>query len=185
MLATAKGLFDAEGLQDRIELVQSDIAALPDEIANQPWDGISCVWTLHRLSDFNILRRALRQIAAVRERSGAAVWIFDFQRLRNPVTFPAMVSVLDPQMLPVLRKDAIASEAAAFTHDELDTELKAAGLTDLSAAVSRPMAWAQAFWVSRSDGTPGGSTDFRPGRLTKRAHFEATLLRSGFTARPC
>jgi SAM-dependent methyltransferase len=184
MLATARGLYEAEGLDARIELVEADITALPDSVAERSWDGISCVWTLHQLPDFDVLRGALRQIAAVREQTGAAVWIFDFQRLLNADTFPAMLTVLDPSMNPVLRGDGIASEAAAFTHDELSRELRAAGLGDLRAGESRPVPWVQAFWAPRADGKPSGSPSFRPDRLPHRARGDAALLRSSFSAKP-
>jgi ubiquinone/menaquinone biosynthesis C-methylase UbiE len=84
MLATAQELFVAERLDKRVELIEADITALPDRLATEDWDEISCVWTLHQLPDFDVLAAALRQIAAVRRRSGAAIWIFDFRRLRDP-----------------------------------------------------------------------------------------------------
>lgn len=86
MLATARKLFEDEGLDQRVELVEADITALPDRLAEADWDGISCVFTLHQLSDFGVLRAALHQIAAVRQRCGATVWNFDFQRLKDPST---------------------------------------------------------------------------------------------------
>jgi tRNA (cmo5U34)-methyltransferase len=184
MLTTAQGLFEAEGLDGRIELAHADITALPGEIVERSWDGISCVWTLHQLTDFELLRAALRQIAAVRERTGAAVWIFDFRRLLNPKTFPALLDVLDPSMKPVLRKDGIASEAAAFTHDELSSELKAAGLGDVSAGHLRPIPWAQCFWAPRTDRRPGGSPSFRPGRLPHGARGDSAMMRASFSAKP-
>jgi SAM-dependent methyltransferase len=184
MLATARSLFEDEGLDSRIELVEADITALPTPIVDAPWDGISCVWTLHQLPDFEVLGGALRQIDAVRERSGAAVWIFDFQRLLSPDTFPALLDVLDPAMNPVLRGDGIASEAAAFTHGELSAELTAAGLGDLRGGHARPITWTQAFWAPRADGKPGGSTSFRPDRLPPRARGDAATLRVGFSAKP-
>ncbi len=184
MLATARSLFEAEGLDGRIELVEADITALPDSIVDRPWHGISCVWTLHQLPDLEVLRGALRQIAALRERTGAAVWIFDFERLLNPESFPAMLSVLDPSMDPVLRGDGIASEAAAFTHDELSAELGEAGLGELRAGHARPISWVQAFWAPQADGKPGGNPSFQPGRLPRRARGDAAILRSGFSAKP-
>lgn len=184
MLATASELLESEGLQGRIELVEADMTALPDPIVEAPWDGISCVWTLHQLPDFEVLRGALRQIAALRERTGAAVWIFDFQRLRNPDTFPAILDTLDPAMNPVLRGDGVASEAAAFTHEELSAELEAAGLRGMRRGHARPLAWTQAFWAPRADGERGGSEDFRPDRLPSRARGDAVVLRTGFSAKP-
>jgi SAM-dependent methyltransferase len=184
MLATARSLFESDGLDGRIELVESDITALPESITEQPWDAISCMWTLHQLPDFGILRAALRLIASIRDRAGAAIWLFDFARLRNPGTFRVQLAVVDPAIPPVLHSDALASEAAAFTRDELTTELRAAGLGDLRGGHSRPIPWCQAFWAPRADGAPGGSPRIRPDRLPSPAHGDSTLLRAGFSAKP-
>jgi SAM-dependent methyltransferase len=184
MLATARELFEAERLSARIELVEADITALPDWVANRPWDAVSCVWTLHQLPDFGLLRAALRQIAAVRESTGAAVWILDFRRLRNPGTFPAFVDVVGPDLPPVLRQDALASEAAGFSGAELSAELTAAGLTDLKSGHARPIPWLQAFWAGRADGRSGGVPGFKPTRLPSPTRADAAAMRAGFTARP-
>jgi tRNA (cmo5U34)-methyltransferase len=92
--------------------------------------------------------------------------------------------VLDPSMNPVLRGDGIASEAAAFTHEELSSELESAGLGDLRGGRARPIPWTQAFWAPRADGRPGGSPSFRPGRLPQPARGDAATLRAGFSAKP-
>jgi hypothetical protein len=183
MLATAKQLFAAEGLDGQVELVGADITALPGRLATADWDGISCMWTLHQLPDFDVLRAALRQIAALRHHTGAAVWIFDFQRLKNPSTLPAMLCV-DPSMPPVLRRDAIASEAAGFTHAELSAELTAAGLGDFRSGHARPLPYLQAYWA------PGKNTKCVIPSRVHRQHLRgqerryAALLRRGFTAKP-
>jgi SAM-dependent methyltransferase len=184
MLATARELFDAERLSGRIELVEADITALPDAVANRPWDAVSCVWTLHQLPDFGLLRAALRQIAAVRESTGAAVWILDFRRLRDPTTFPAFVDVAGPKLPPVLRQDALASEAAGFSHDELSAELTAAGLAGMKSGHARPLPWLQAFWAGRADGQSGGVPGFKPAPLSSPARGDAAAMRAGFTAKP-
>lgn len=85
MLATARELFVTEGLDDAVELIEADITALPDRLATADWDGVSCVWTLHQLPDFDTLRAGLRQIAALRRNSGAAVWIFRLPTTQRPV----------------------------------------------------------------------------------------------------
>jgi len=184
MLRTARDLILSEGLDTRIELVRSDITALPELLNERSWDGISCVWTLHQLPDFTILRAALRQIAELRKRTGAAVWLLDFARLRDPHTFESIMDVLDPPIYPVLHRDALASEAAAFTREELGTELRSAGLTDLRDGYSRPIPWLQAFWASRADGRPGRSTGCRPANLPHRARVGSAMLRRGFSAKP-
>lgn len=184
MLATARKLLEAERLGGRIELVEADITALPDSVANRRWDCVSCVWTLHHLPDLGLLRATLRQIAAVRESTGAAVWILDFRRLRNADTFPAFVDVVGPRLPPVLRKDALASEAAGFSQDELSAELAAAGLTGMTSGHARPIPWLQAFWAGRADGRSGGIPGFKPAPLPSPARGDAAALRAGFTAKP-
>jgi SAM-dependent methyltransferase len=184
MLATAQELFRAEGCDKRIHVVEADITKLPSSLTDQPWDAISCVWTLHQLPDFDVLRGALRQIAAERERTGAAVWILDFNRQRSPDTFPDMGTVMAPALPPILPADALASEAAGFTHAELDEELRAAGLTDLRSGHSRPLSWLQVFWAPHRDSKPRGNPRFSTVALPGQARRDAALLRAGFTAKP-
>jgi tRNA (cmo5U34)-methyltransferase len=184
MLATAKELFGAEGLDGQVQLVEADITALPDRLATADWDGISCMWTLHQLPNFDVLRAALRQIAAIRQNSGAAFWIFDFQRLKNPSTLPAMVPCVDPSIPPVLRKDAIASEAAGFTDAELSAELTAAGLGDFRSGHARPLPYLQAYWAPGENTKTDIPSPIRRQHLQGRARRDAALLRWGFTAKP-
>jgi tRNA (cmo5U34)-methyltransferase len=185
MLATARELFAAEGLDRRVELVHADITALPDRLATSRWDAVSCMWTLHQLPDFDALRAALRQIAVLRRHSGAAVWISDFQRMRDPSAAGAMLRCLDPSSLPgALSRDAIASEAAAFTRAELSAELAAAGLDDVRCGYARPLPYLQAHWIPSAHPKPSTSTSVRRSTVHGRARPAAALLRWGFTAKP-
>ena len=185
MLATARTLFENEGLADRVDLVQADITALPERLASAPWDAISCMWTLHQLPDFDLLRGALTQLAAVQRQSGAAVWISDFQRLRDPAACPDMLGCVDPASPITLREDAIASEAAAFTFSELSTELAAAGLPGMHSGHSTPLPYLQAYWLLGARGESGKSPAMRRGgELRGPARREAALLRWGFSAKP-
>jgi SAM-dependent methyltransferase len=184
MLATARELFAAEGLDRRVELVHADIMALPDRLATSRWDAVSCMWTLHQLPHFDALRTVMCQIAALRRHSGAAVWISDFQRLRDPSALEAMLRCLDASSPAVLRRDAIASEAAAFTRAELSAELAAAGLNDVRCGYARPLPYLQAYWVSGAHPKPSASTSVRRSTVHGRTRRQATLLRWGFTAKP-
>jgi tRNA (cmo5U34)-methyltransferase len=184
MLATARELFAAEGLDGRIELVQADITALPEQLSMGAWDAVSCMWTLHQLPDFDVLRAALRQIAAVQRHSGVAVWISDFQRLRDPAACPAMLLCVDPSSPAVLRQDAIASEAAAFTGAELSEALADAGLGGMHSGHSTPLPYLQAYWMFGARGRPSAATGPRRAQLSGSARREAALLRWGFTATP-
>ncbi|KDF00356.1 methyltransferase [Mycolicibacterium aromaticivorans JS19b1 = JCM 16368] len=183
MLATARDLFAAEGLDRRVELVQADITALPDSLAAGPWDAVSCMWTLHQLPDVQVLGAALRQIAAVRCDSGAALWISDFARLKDPSACPAMLQCVDPDSPAGLRQDAIASEAAAFTREELSAQLAAAGLGGLSSGHATPLPYLQAYWAFGANGKPE-PVGHRYSALRGQTRREAALLRWGFTAKP-
>ncbi|HEY2503056.1 MAG TPA: methyltransferase domain-containing protein [Mycobacterium sp.] len=184
MLATARDLFVAERLDNRVELVEADITALPDRLVTANWDGVSCVWTLHQLPDYDVLRAAIRQIVALRRKSGAAVWIFDFQRLNDPTAFAALLSCVDASIPPVLQKDAFASEAAAFTHAELKAELTAAGLDNMRAGHARPLPYVQAHWVPATSVDLDRSVQNQGKPLHGRAGRDAALLRWGFTGKP-
>ncbi|MCT7659058.1 class I SAM-dependent methyltransferase [Mycobacterium deserti] len=183
MLAKARDLFVAEGLNSRVELVEADITALPGRILDHEWQGVSCMWTLHQLPDGSTLEAAVRQIAAVRAKNAAAVWITDFARLRNPSTTADMLDCVDPGSPAILRDDAIASEAAAFTPAELLSAFELAGLADLQRGHPRPVPYLQAYWTHgpRHDGA-GPKTE--GARLRGRAARDAATLRWGFSAKP-
>jgi hypothetical protein len=183
MLATARTLLVAEGLADRVELVEADITALPDRLAASDWDGVSCVWTLHQLPDFDVMRGALHHISALRRSSGAAVWIFDFQRLNDPTALEALVPCVDPPMPPVLLKDALASEGAGFTHAELSAELARAGLDVMRSGYARPLPYLQAHLLE-GVGNSGRRSRAQGSDLRGRPRRDAALLRWGFTAKP-
>jgi tRNA (cmo5U34)-methyltransferase len=182
MLATAHELIRAEGFEQRVELVRADITALPDRLATVAWDGVSCMWTLHQLPHFDSLRAALRQIADVRRQCGAAIWISDFQRLRDPSTAEDMLRCVDPSITTVVYKDALASEAAAFTQAELSSELAAAGLRDMQCGFARPLPYLQAYWML-ADAEASASLG-RDTALPGPARRDAALLRWLFTAKP-
>jgi SAM-dependent methyltransferase len=183
MLATAGELFRSEGLDGRVELVQADITGLPESLAGGNWDAISCMWTLHQLPDFEVLGAALRQIATVQRDSGAALWISDFARLKDPSACPAMLQCVDPDSPMGLRRDAIASEAAAFTRAELAGELAAAGLGGLRSGHATPLPYLQAYWMFGAQGKPAPSGQHHA-PLHGQTRREAALLRWGFTAKP-
>jgi len=180
MLAQARRFLDAAGLGKRVTLVEGDLTALPGPVVDRSWDAISSVWALHHMRDRRMLRAALRQIAALRERGGSALWLLDLQRLRNPGSFAAFMAALQPDAPAVLRSDARASEAAAFTLEELRAECMAAGLDGIESGIAQPIAWLQAHWCDA--GRAGVCTDERPAGGTLPA--DAPLLHGGFSRLP-
>jgi tRNA (cmo5U34)-methyltransferase len=178
MLAQARRFLDDEGVGERVSLLEGDLTALPAEVSERSWAAVASVWTLHHMPNPEMLEAALAGIARLRERSGCAVWILDLQRLRRPQSFPAFMAVLQPDMPPVLRADGLASEAAAFTHEELDAATAAAGLDGLERGIAQPVGWLQAFWCQGRDAAErekpfGGPV---PG--------DAPLLHGGFSRLP-
>jgi SAM-dependent methyltransferase len=149
MLETGRGLLEREGLADRVELRRGDITAFDAELSERV-DVVSCNFALHHLPTEEIASRCLDAIARIRSRTGCAVWIFDFARLRHPGSWPALASMLNWPG-PVVHSDAIESERAAFSEAELVTLLERAGLDDLRHVRSRPLGEFQVHWESNRD----------------------------------
>ena len=92
----------------------------------------------------------LSAIARARQKTGCAVYIFDLARLRNARSWPDALSM---SVVPdVFRVDAIASERAAFTVQELTDHLEQAGLTGLEHATARPLGENQVHWAHHTSG---------------------------------
>ena len=184
MLNQARELMTAECVSERIRLIKADIADLPEDVSAEPWNAVSCVWTLHHLPDTETLVAVLRQISSLREKSGCAIWILDLQRLKNAGSFPLGLRALEPALSERLREDAIASEAAAFTFQELGAGAEQAGLVGLQGGYSRPIRWQQAHWQPARGQSRSPSPSWHEARLEQPARLDAVLLRYGFRNLP-
>ncbi|HVE67235.1 MAG TPA: methyltransferase domain-containing protein [Solirubrobacteraceae bacterium] len=149
MLDTARRLMEREGLAERVELRRADIATFDAGLSEEP-DVVSCNFALHHLPDEEVAGRCLEAIARVRSRTGCAVWIFDFARLRHPGSWPAVASMIRWPG-PVVHSDAIESERAAFSEAELIRLIERSGLDDLHHVRSRPLGENQAHWAAGRD----------------------------------
>jgi SAM-dependent methyltransferase len=178
MLEMGRQTLEREGLAERVELRQGDItdfeSEAPDEI-----DVVSCNFALHHLPDEGLARRCFEAIARTRASTGCGVWLFDFARLRNTKSWPAMVSLINWPG-PVVHNDAIASEKAAFSAEEMTTMLEEAGLGDLAHARARPLGEYQAHWA------PGRNRQFpnvglwRDTPLPREIRLLATMVTRSF-----
>jgi tRNA (cmo5U34)-methyltransferase len=184
MLSRCAELFESAGAARRVRLIRADISRIPAPILEQPFDAVCSVWTLHQLPDLELLGDVLEQIAKLRERHGSAVWLLDFQRLRDRRSFPAMMRIAEPGYPPVLLNDALASEAAAFGLDEMRSALVAAGLDGLRDAVLRPLPFLQAHWCTARGGRPPGRRPWREIPVSRDVRLRAALTRRAFSARP-
>jgi tRNA (cmo5U34)-methyltransferase len=126
----------AEGLGDRVKLVQADMTAC-EQVVPERVDLLSCMLALHQLPSQVELLQALHQVAAIRERTGCAVWLWDLVRLDDDAAIKDWMSQA-PDADPLFHRDALASEAAAWTHAELTDALAQAGLAELRHGISRP-----------------------------------------------
>ena len=149
MLETGRERLEREGMSENVELRRGDMTSFDADLKETP-DVVSCNFALHHLPDEDHLSRCFEAIARVRERSGCAVWIFDFARLRHPETWPAMAAMVEWPG-PVVESDAIESERAAFSYEEMVKRLEGAGLGDLSHVRSRPLGEQQAHWAPARD----------------------------------
>jgi tRNA (cmo5U34)-methyltransferase len=155
MLDLGRQMLARQGLADRVELRPGDITNFDVQLEERP-NVVSCNFTLHQLPSEELVSRCLQAIHRMRERTGCAVYIFDFARLRNARTWPALISLVH---LPGLahQRDSIASERAAFTFTELSTLLRHAGFVDLRHERSRLVGEYQRHWV-------GPRQEVRPAR---------------------
>jgi SAM-dependent methyltransferase len=145
MLETGHDLLERENLTHRVELRRADITTFDADL-DGPVDVVSCNFALHHLPTEQLASRCLEAIARTRSRTGCAVWIFDFARLRHPGSWPALTSLLNWPG-PVVHSDAIESERAAFSATELTTLLERAGLGDVEHLRSRPLGESQVHWA--------------------------------------
>jgi tRNA (cmo5U34)-methyltransferase len=146
MLETGRKTLEREGLADRVELRRGDITTFDSELGEQI-GVVSCNFALHHLPTEETASRCLEAIARTRSRTGCAVWIFDFARLRHPDSWPAMTSMINWPG-PVVHSDAIESERAAFSVAELTSLLQRAGLSDLEVVRSQPLGEFQLHWAA-------------------------------------
>jgi ubiquinone/menaquinone biosynthesis C-methylase UbiE len=145
MLQTGREMADKRGL-DSLTFVAGDVTSLDEATVGAP-DLVCCSWLLHQLPDRDAAVAALTQIAAIRREHGSAVWIFDFARMRRPGTMRSVMRIFSPGAETQVRQDALASEAAAWTTDEMREMLTAAGLDDLRGSRDRVLGTYQVWWA--------------------------------------
>lgn len=181
MLDAGRRMASDRGL-DRLHFTRADITDLR-EVAVEAPDLVCCNWVLHQLPDRATVLAVLREIARVRELHRCAVWLFDFARLRRPETMPVAFDLLYPDADPRLRVDAVASEAAAWTPDEMRDALADAGLHDLTWAQDRGLGLYQAWWAPGRDGVVEDPPWRRPD-ISATAVWWAGRIAAGMTHTP-
>jgi SAM-dependent methyltransferase len=149
MLDAGRRLLLREGLTDRVELRAGDLTNLDGELPGG-LSMVSCSFALHHLPTDELVARVFRAIRVAREQTGCALYLFDFVRLRNSRSWPAMMSLA---VVPgsAFLQDGIASERAAFTVPEIIDLLQRVGLRDLEHSQAGPLGEYQLHWAKGRD----------------------------------
>jgi SAM-dependent methyltransferase len=181
MLALGHRLLAEQNLGTRVHLTRGDITHSLDGTPPRV-DLISCVLALHQLPTAADVVRALEHVAAIRAKTGCAIWLWDLARLSdNGVMSDWMSSGADPEAL--FLRDALASEAASWTFSELTDMLEDARLDGLRHCVARPPLL-QAHWARRSAGGDYAQNAWRETPLSDELRAQVSTLRAGFQGLP-
>ena len=117
---------EAAGLASRITLVKGYFpGALPRE---QTYDAVISNSLLHHLPDPSVLWLELRRLV----RPGAPVLVTDLTRPASSAAARAIVDTYAPDEPEILQEDFYVSLLAAFTPNEVSSQLAAAGLEYLT-----------------------------------------------------
>ncbi|MGH8228500.1 MAG: class I SAM-dependent methyltransferase [Steroidobacteraceae bacterium] len=122
MLALAREAVRAERLEDRITF---HLGRLPDlTLPEHSFDAVLCKDMLHHLPDPQALWSEARRLGRPR----AAVYVMDLMRPGSPLEARAIVERVAAGEHPILKEDFYHSLCAAFTVEEAQAQLEAAGL---------------------------------------------------------
>ncbi|MFT5699146.1 MAG: ubiquinone/menaquinone biosynthesis C-methylase UbiE [Desulforhopalus sp.] len=134
MLEQGQHAAQREGLQEQVHFFHGK---LPDKLP-LPHDRYNIVISnsfLHHLADPMILWNAIHRYSL----PGAAILIVDLLRPTSDDRAQMLVDQYLPDAHPLLRQDMLLSLGAAFTLDEVKTQLQQASLTEnLSLAMATP-----------------------------------------------
>jgi len=122
MLALAQKAVAAAGLQKRISTVQGYIPGLPFD--EHSFDAVLSKDLLHHLPDPMVLWSEARRLG----RRGAAVYVMDLFRPASPDAARTIVETVAGKEAPILKDDFYNSLCAAFTVEEVRSQIKLAGL---------------------------------------------------------
>jgi ubiquinone/menaquinone biosynthesis C-methylase UbiE len=122
MIALARPAVSRLGLEGRVTLLQERLEALP--LAAGTFDAVLSKDLLHHLPDPAVLWNAVARLA----RPGALVCVMDLVRPATPDRARAIVDAVAAHADEILRHDFYASLLAAFTPEEVRTQLAEAGL---------------------------------------------------------
>jgi len=122
MLAHAHKAVAAAGLQKRIATVQGCIPGLPFD--EHSFDAVLSKDLLHHLPDPLVLWSEARRLG----RRGAAVYVMDLFRPTSTEAARTIVQTVAGNEHPILKEDFYNSLCAAFTVEEVRSQIRESGL---------------------------------------------------------
>jgi len=122
MIALAHAAARESGVDNRLTFLHTRIPGPPPNA--QSFDAVLSKDLLHHLPDPQVLWREVRRLG----RPGAAVYVMDLVRPDSEHTAEAMVAEGAGSEDPILQRDFYNSLLAAFTIDEVRSQLAEAGL---------------------------------------------------------
>jgi ubiquinone/menaquinone biosynthesis C-methylase UbiE len=126
MLRHGRERVAAEGLADRVTLVEGFLPRDAPPLSAYPVVVSSSL--LHHLHDPSVLWESVRRFGA----PGAFVFVVDLRRPDTPADVDRMLDTYAAGAPEILRRDYAASLFAAFTLDEVQAQLRGAGLNQLA-----------------------------------------------------
>jgi ubiquinone/menaquinone biosynthesis C-methylase UbiE len=122
MLAIARAALRSAGLESRVSFVEGRLPGVA--LSDGSFDLVLSKDMLHHLPEPQVLWREVRRLG----RPGAAVCVMDLSRPATPAQARSIVERVSGGEHPLLKTDFYNSLCAAFTAEELRTQLAAAGL---------------------------------------------------------
>lgn len=122
MLAHARKAVAGAGLQNRIATVQGYVPGLPFD--EHSFDAVLSKDLLHHLPDPMVLWSEARRLG----RRGAAVYVMDLFRPASSEAARSIVQTVAGNEHPILKEDFYNSLCAAFTVEEVRSQIRQSGL---------------------------------------------------------
>lgn len=126
MLMFARQTVDFEMLHERVRLFKRMLPT--DKLPKEEYDVVISNSLLHHLEDPQVLWQSITQFA----KKGGKVFVMDLMRPESTEQAQAMVETYARNEPEVLQKDFYNSLLAAYTLDEVESQLLAAGLGHLN-----------------------------------------------------
>ncbi len=135
MLRWGREVLEREGLGSRVELLRRYLPV--DQLPESKYGAVISNSLLHHLQDPLILWSAIRRFAV----PGAPVLVVDLLRPATPERVAELVALHAAGEAEILRRDFFNSLCAAYRPDEVEQQIREAGLTALTVEMVSDRHW--------------------------------------------